>query len=81
MARHRGTVYREIKRNQAPPCSVPHKHYLLTLVDRKTGFTIIGKLESQTVEATNRRAIAHKLNNRPRKRLGFRTPPECFLTA
>jgi IS30 family transposase len=23
-------------------------------------------------------AIAHKLNTRPRKRLGFRTPLECF---
>lgn len=33
------------------------KHCLLTLVDRKTGFTIIGKLTSRTVEATNRRAI------------------------
>ena len=131
------------------------KHCLLTLVDRKTGFTIIGKLESRTVDATNRRAIelinnaqrrvrsvtvdngtefhgyktieaatgadfffatphcswergtnentnglirqyapkrtslahltqadcnaiAHKLNNRPRRRLGFRTPAECF---
>jgi IS30 family transposase len=132
------------------------KHCLLTLVDRKTGFTIIGKLTARTVEATNRRAIelinnaarrirsvtvdngtefhgykdiqaatgadfffaaphcswergtnentnglirqyapkrtslahltqqdcdriADKLNNRPRKRLGFRTPAECFL--
>lgn len=132
------------------------KHCLLTLVDRKTGFTIIGKLTARTVEATNRRAvelisnaprrvrsvtvdngtefhgykaieaatradfffaaphhswergtnentnglirqyapkrtslahltqadcdaIALKLNNRPRKRLGFRTPAECFL--
>ena len=129
---------------------------LLTLVDRKTGFTIIGKLEARTVEATNRRAIelirrterrvrsvtvdngtefhgyktieaatgadfffatphhswergtnentnglirqyapkrtslahltqadcdriANKLNNRPRKRLAFRTPAECYL--
>ena len=133
-----------------------NKHCLLTLVDRKTGFTIIGKLTARTVEATNRRAIelinnaprrvrsitvdngtefhgykqieaatgtdfffaaphhswergtnentngpirqyapkrtslshltqhdcdriADKLNNRPRKRLGFRTPAECFL--
>lgn len=132
------------------------KHCLLTLVDRKTGFTMIGKLKARTVEATNRRAIelinnarrrvrsvtvdngtefhgykaveiatgadfyfatphhswergtnentnglirqyapkrtslahltqedcdaiAQKLNNRPRKRLGFRTPAECFL--
>ncbi len=132
------------------------RHCLLTLVDRKTGFTIIGKLSSRTVEATNRRAIelirrsarrvrsvtvdngtefhgyqaieaatgadfyfatphhswergtnentnglirqyapkrtslahltqrdcdriADRLNNRPRKRLGFRTPAECFL--
>ncbi len=132
------------------------RHCLLTLVDRKTGFTIIGKLSSRTVEATNRRAIelirrsarrvrsvtvdngtefhgykaieaatgadfyfatphhswergtnentnglirqyapkrtslahltqrhcdqiADRLNSRPRKRLGFRTPAECFL--
>ena len=32
-------------------------HCLLTLVDRKTGFTIIGKLEARTVDATNRSAI------------------------
>ena len=25
-----------------------------------------------------RHAIAHKLNTRPRKRLGFRTPLECY---
>jgi transposase, IS30 family len=23
-------------------------------------------------------AIAHQLNARPRKRLGFRTPPDCY---
>ena len=132
------------------------RHCLLTLVDRKTGFTITGKLSSRTVEATNRKAIelirrsarhvrsvtvdngtefhgykaiedatgadfyfatphhswergtnentnglirqyapkrtslahltqrdcdriADRLNNRPRKRLNFRTPAECFL--
>lgn len=130
-------------------------HCLLTLVDRKTGFTWIGKLQARTVAATNRAAIAllnttaqsthtvtvdngtefhgykaieastgvtfffatphhswergtnentnglirqyapkrtslarltqadcdriaAKLNNRPRKRLGFRTPAECY---
>jgi len=128
---------------------------LLTLVDRKTGYVLIGKLEARTVEATNRCAIellrrterrirsvtvdngtefhgykaieaatgahfffatphhswergtnentnglirqyaptrtslahltqpdcdriANKLNNRPRRRLGFRTPAECY---
>ena len=133
------------------------RHCLLTLVDRKTGFTWIGKLESRTVETTSRAAIrlinaaarttrtvtvdngtefhgykaieaatgvtfffatphhswergtnentnglirqytpkrtslarltqadcdriAAKLNNRPRKRLGFRTPAECYDT-
>jgi len=132
------------------------KHCVLTLVDRKTGYVMIGKLEARTVEATNRRArdlinraprrirtvtvdngtefhgyekiaadtdtkfffttpyhswergssentnglirqylpkrksmahitqpdcdrIANKLNNRPRKRLGFRTPKECHV--
>ncbi len=131
------------------------KHCVLTLVDRKTGYTMIGKLESRTVKAVNRRAIgllrgsrrrvrtvtvdngtefhghkkieattgtrfffaapyhswergtsentnglirqylpkrtsmaqitqsdcnriAAKLNRRPRKRLGFRTPEECY---
>ena len=131
------------------------KHCVLTLVDRKTGYTMIGKLESRTVKAVNRRAIgllrgsrrrvrtvtldngtefhghkkieaataarfyfaapyhswergtsentnglirqylpkrtsmagitqrdctriAKKLNRRPRKRLGFRTPEECY---
>ena len=33
------------------------KHCVLTLVDRKTGYVMIGKLEARTVEATNRRAI------------------------
>ena len=34
------------------------KHCILTLVDRKTGYLLIGKLENRTVEATNRCAIA-----------------------
>lgn len=132
------------------------KHCVLTLVDRKTGYVMIGKLKGRTVEATNRRAIslirtaprctrtvtvdngtefhgykaieaatssqfyfatphhswergtnentnglirqylpkrtsmahvtqrdctriAHKLNTRPRKRLGYRTPEECHV--
>ena len=136
--------------------SVSDKHCVLTLVDRKTGYVMIGKLEARTVEATNRRAvrlinkaarhthtvtadngtefhgyeaieaatsskfffaapyhswergtsentnglirqylpkrtsmahitqrtchrIAQKLNTRPRKRLGFRTPEECYV--
>jgi len=131
------------------------KHALLTLVDRKTGYVLIGKIRTRTVEATNQRAIdlinntarrirsvtvdngtefhgykaieaatgaevffatphhswergtnentnglirqyapkrtslahltqadcdsiAEKLNNRPRKRLGYRTPKECY---
>ena len=33
------------------------KHCVLTLVDRKTGYTMIGKLESRTVKSVNRRAI------------------------
>ena len=129
---------------------------MLTLVDRKTGHVMIGKLEARTVEATNRSAveliqtaprqtrtitvdngtefhgykhiedatgadfffaapyhswergtsentnglirqylpkrtsmahvtqldcdrIAHKLNTRPRKRLAYRTPEECYV--
>jgi IS30 family transposase len=34
------------------------KHCVLTLVDRKTGYVMIGKLESRTTEATNRRAVS-----------------------
>lgn len=37
------------------------RHCLLTLVDRKTGFTWIGKLDARTVEATN--CVAIKLLN------------------
>lgn len=33
-------------------------HCILTLVDRRTGFAMIGKLKSRTVKDTNRRAIA-----------------------
>lgn len=34
------------------------KHCALTLVDRKTGYLMIGKLENRTVAATNRRAVS-----------------------
>jgi IS30 family transposase len=34
------------------------KHCILTLVDRKTGYLMIGKLEARTVHATNARAVA-----------------------
>ena len=131
-------------------------HCILTMVDRKTGYVLIGKLKSRTVRDTSRRAvsliqnsprtirsitvdngtefhgykaiegrtgaefyfatphhswergtsentnglirqylpkkksmasvtqrrcdrIAHRLNTRPRKRLGYRTPLECFV--
>lgn len=33
------------------------RHCLLTLVDRKTGYVLIGKLENRTVAETNRKAI------------------------
>jgi IS30 family transposase len=42
------------------------KHALLTLVDRKTGYVLIGKLRARTVEATNRRAI-DLINNTARR--------------
>ncbi len=135
--------------------NISDKHCVLTLVDRKTGYVMIGKLDNRTIDATNRRAvrmiknaarpthtvtadngtefdgyktieaatvssfffaapyhsweggtsentnglirqylpkrqsmahitqlhcsrIAQKLNNRPRKRLGFLTPKECY---
>lgn len=34
------------------------KHCVLTLVDRRTGYLLLGKLEARTTEATNRRATA-----------------------
>jgi IS30 family transposase len=34
------------------------RHCILTLVDRKTGFVLIGKLSARTVQATNERAIS-----------------------
>ena len=34
------------------------KHCILTLVDRKTGYLMIGKLEARTADATSRRATA-----------------------
>ncbi|MGH7216097.1 MAG: IS30 family transposase [Nitrospiraceae bacterium] len=34
------------------------KHCILTLVDRKTGYTFIGKLAERTVQAANQRAIS-----------------------
>ena len=43
------------------------RHCLLTLVDRKTGFVLIGKLENRTVEETNRKAI--ELIQRARRRV------------
>ena len=42
------------------------KHCLLTLVDRKTGFTMIGKLEARTVAELNRGAI-HLINKTARR--------------
>ena len=79
------------------------KHCLVTLVERKTGLLLIGKLEDRTTNSLNRRVIglikrhggvfqtimaalsqqqcnssARKLNLRPRKRPGFRTPLECY---
>lgn len=33
------------------------KHCVFTLVERKTGYVLIGKLEARTAQATNRRAI------------------------
>ncbi len=136
--------------------NISDKHCILTFVDRKSGYVMIGKLEARTVEATNSRAvhminhaarptrtvtadngtefhgytaietatgskfyfatpyhswergtsentnglirqylpkrtsmahitqracnkIAHKLNTRPRKRLAYRTPEECYV--
>ena len=45
--------------------NVSDKHCVLTFVDRKTGYVMIGKLEARTVEATNRRAV-RLINSAPR---------------
>ncbi len=42
--------------------NISDKHCVLTLVDRKSGYVMIGKLEARTIEATNRRAV-HLINN------------------
>ena len=42
------------------------RHCLLTLVDRKTGYVMIGKLEARTVAATNRATIG-LINNAARR--------------
>jgi IS30 family transposase len=44
------------------------KHCLLTLVDRKTGYLLVGKLGSRTVADTNRRAVDLIRNARRRVR-------------
>jgi len=43
-----------------------NKHCILTLVDRKTAYVMIAKLDARTVEATNRAAIA-LINNAARR--------------
>ena len=45
--------------------NISDKHCVLTLVDRKSGYVMIGKLETRTVEATNRRAV-RLINSAPR---------------
>ena len=47
--------------------SVKDQHCALTLVDRKTGYLMIGKLENRTVAETNRRAVS--LLRRTRRRV------------
>ena len=37
--------------------NISDKHCVLTFVDRKSGYVMIGKLEARTVEATNRSAV------------------------
>lgn len=42
------------------------RHCVLTLVDRKTGYLLLGKLRGRTTDATNRRAIS-LISNAPRR--------------
>jgi IS30 family transposase len=53
------------------------KHCIITLVDRKTGYVMIGKLKNRTVVETNRRAI-ELINNAARRvrTLTFDNGPE-----
>jgi len=46
------------------------RHCILTLVDRKTGYVMIGKLFGRTTAATNRRAAA-LIRNAPRRTLSL----------
>jgi IS30 family transposase len=39
-------------------------HCVLTLVDRRTGYVLLGKLRARSVEATNRRAVSLITNAR-----------------
>jgi len=34
-----------------------YKHYIVTLVERKTGYTLIGQLNDRTAQSTNKRTI------------------------
>lgn len=42
------------------------RHCVLSLVDRKTGYLLLGKLSSRTTQATNRRAVS-LINRAPRR--------------
>jgi hypothetical protein len=48
------------------------RHGVLTLVDRKTGYVLIGKLRDRTVNETNRRALS--LLRKARRRTLTLTP-------
>jgi IS30 family transposase len=50
------------------------RHCVLTLVERVAGYLLIKKTSAKS-SATR---VATELNNRPRNRLGFRTPSEAF---
>jgi IS30 family transposase len=66
-------------------------HCIVTLVERATGYLLIGKLAARSMDESSPRmarvtqrdcnAIARKLNNRPRKRYHYQTPEERFHAA
>ena len=59
-----------------------HLGALVTLVERKSRHAIIRAVPRKTAEAVRNAEIKHamdKLNHRPRKTLGFRTPHEVFF--
>ncbi|EJL6834750.1 IS30 family transposase, partial [Vibrio cholerae] len=83
-------VVGRMKRYKQP--TISHESiYQFIWRDKANGGTLWKHLRQSTKQRRNKgtsmatltqakcNAIAHKLNNRPRARLGFQTPEECFV--